>query len=415
MDNDWHVREQEDPAWSRRIANRSINCLLVDDDPQATATMANALAGEPVRVLIATSSEQALALAREHELAIAVVSSETSNGLGLELAAELQNSGQFVPIVFAGPAPGEEDAEAALAGYELGAVDYTPKPINPMVLRSKVRLCAELHRQRLGLRTQLAKLRAGKKQVERALTARDRLISVAGHELRTPLSVLCLQLQLMQRRLPAADQPIPAGEVRETLSQIERQVSRLLPLLEEMLEASDLQKGELTIKPERCDLAALVTEVATRLRPLLEDAGCTLELETPRVLWGHWDSHRLEQVLTNLLTNAARYSGGVPVKVTVRRFGELVELAVIDHGKGIAREHQARIFDAFERADDNDTLGLGLGLHIVRTVVEHHGGKILLESAPGAGAAFHIRLPLMTPPLPPAQDRAPPVRHADAT
>ena len=409
MDNGWQVKEQGMSGWSRRITNRSINCLLVDADAQATATLANALAGEPVRVLTATTSEQALTLAREHEVAIAIVTAEASSGLGFELAAQLQDMGQMIPIVFVGPQPGEEDAEDALDGYQLAAVDYLTKPINPLVLRSKVRVIAELHWQRLRLRTQLAKLRNGKKEAERALAARDRLISVAGHELRTPLSVLCLQLQLMQRRLPPADEPMPAGEVRDTLSQIERQVSRLLPLLEEMLDASNLQKGELTIRPERCDLAALTVEVVSRLRPLLEETGCTLELEVPRVLWGYWDNHRLEQVLINLLTNAARYSGGAAVKVSVRRFGELVELAVIDYGKGIGRAHHQRIFDAFERVDDNDTLGLGLGLHIVRSIVEQHGGKIRLESAPGAGAAFHVRLPLMAPSLPPAEDRAPPV------
>lgn len=222
---------------------------------------------------------------------------------------------------------------------------------------------------------------------------KDLFLATAGHELRTPLTVLRLQLSMAKRKLGNHFTLPGVAEGAQLLDQLERQVERLVPLVDEMLDVARIQSGKLEIRPERFDMTTLIEDVLERFLPLLQEAGCEASIDCPDGAVGSWDRFRIEQVISNLLSNAARHGGGA-VHVHLRCEPDAVELRVSDQGPGISPEDRQRIFQPFERIDaERGQAGLGLGLHIVRQIVEMHGGSIDVESAPGSGATFVVRLP----------------------
>src|SRR5690606_9170609 len=160
---------------------------------------------------------------------------------GFELAEYMRGSERTrsIPIIFV--TAGSGDMNRVFKGYEAGAVDFLSKPLSSHVVKSKIRIFIELYLQRQRLREQLAELQLSQQQTERALSVRNHFISMAGHELRTPLAVLRLQLQLGQRQLPADSDVVPAEKVKKLLGQLDRQIDRLLPLVDEMLDVSRIQ------------------------------------------------------------------------------------------------------------------------------------------------------------------------------
>jgi len=174
---------------------------------------------------------------------------------------------------------------------------------------------------------------------------------------------------------------------------IRRNVERLSRLITNLLDISRIGEGRLALELEPVDLSDLVCEVAGRFEDELSRAGSTLQLDVPGPVVGRWDRLRLDQVVTNLVANAVKYGPGKPIEVWVRTDGDRVDLAVRDHGIGIPREAQQRIFERFERAvSDRHFGGFGLGLWISRRIVESLGGTIGVESEPGQGATFTVEL-----------------------
>ena len=222
----------------------------------------------------------------------------------------------------------------------------------------------------------------------RASRVRDHLLFVAGHELLTPLTVLRLQVSSLQRN---DFDPVRAASKLEMTA---RSLERLDNLIEKFIDISCISAGQLSFTPEPVDLVALVRDVAGLFSERLEKSGCELELLSPGAITGLWDRLRIEQVVTNLFSNACKYGGGRPVEVALGRSGDMAFVQVKDHGVGITPEKQALIFQRFERAvADRNMGGLRLGLWICREIVEAHGGRIAVESAPGEGSAFTVYLP----------------------
>lgn len=225
-----------------------------------------------------------------------------------------------------------------------------------------------------------------------AIAVRDEFLSIASHELNTPLTPLRMQLDSLRR---GRFQPERAGEKLDAAS---RQVTRLTKLVSELLDVSRIRSGRLHLEPEPFDMAALVDEVVGRTSEEAERAGVTFVVRADRPCEGTWDRMRLDQVVTNLLTNAVKYGGGKPVRVDLARTDSGVRLAVSDQGIGIAPEHQRRIFERFERATSARHYGgFGLGLWIARQIVESSGGTIAVDSAPGRGSTFVVDLPRAPP------------------
>jgi signal transduction histidine kinase len=229
-----------------------------------------------------------------------------------------------------------------------------------------------------------------------AIRARDDFLSVAGHELRTPLGALVLQTEYM---LGASE---PFAAVRERSVPVLRSVRRLAKLADELLDVARIRTGRLSLELEPVELGSLVREVAPRTAEGLGRPASDLQINAPTPVEGRWDPMRLAQVVTNLVSNACKYGEGKPIELRVARGSGGAELVVRDHGIGMNTSDLARIFERFERAvNPQEYAGLGLGLWITRQVVQAHGGQISVRSEPGQGSEFFVHLPLVPPVVPP--------------
>ena len=228
-----------------------------------------------------------------------------------------------------------------------------------------------------------------------AIAVRDEFLAIAGHELKTPLAALQLQLQGLLRLAQRGDVAGTVDRLRDRLDKTLGLGRRLDDLIKELLDVSRITAGRLTLEREPCDLVVLVRRVLDRFADQLASAGATATLRGDDRVVGTWDRARLDLVVTNLLANAIKYAPGKPIDLAVEQpTPERARLVVRDYGIGIAPEDQARIFGPFERAvSDRHYGGFGLGLWIVRQVVEAHGGSVHLESSPGQGATFLVELP----------------------
>jgi PAS domain S-box-containing protein len=228
-----------------------------------------------------------------------------------------------------------------------------------------------------------------------AIEARDQMLSIASHELKAPLTSMLLKLQMIRLGL---EQPRAENlRTRRLLDQAIAQTERMAKLIDSLFDLSKLRSSTFELTREATDLCRLVHEVADRFSADLAQAGCALEIDCHYgELVGRWDRMRVEQLLTNLLSNAMKFGRGHPVRVEVRpEKDDRVEIRVRDGGIGIRPEDQERIFDRFERAGSlSRDSGMGLGLYIARRIVTAHGGSIRVESAPGSGATFIVSLPI---------------------
>ncbi len=233
--------------------------------------------------------------------------------------------------------------------------------------------------------------------LESALKARDEFLSIASHELNTPLTSLRLQLQLGQRSLlasPAASPPLE--RIVKSFDISLRQTQRIADLVDDLLDVSRIQSGHLKYHFEPTDLAALLRSVAEREHDQLKRSGCIMTVQADCPILVLCDPFRFDQVISNLLSNAAKYGANKPVRVWVRAHEDLAELAVEDSGIGVPAGKEEMIFERFGRAvKDGAVTGLGLGLYITKQIVLGHQGTIELRSQEGRGSTFLIRIPLL--------------------
>jgi signal transduction histidine kinase len=243
----------------------------------------------------------------------------------------------------------------------------------------------------------IAGLQRALERASRAIRVRDEFMTIASHELKTPISTLMLRTQVrqlaMKRQHPSA---VSSEQISSDLEHDLRNLQRINALVSDMLDISRIQKGTLPLVKERFDLRDLIGEVTKRISVLsaFEQTQVDLRLGEDPVI-GNWDKFRLEQVYMNLLTNAFRYGRKAPILVTVKALSDEAILTVQDHGIGIAKKDLQRIFKKFERAiHSNEVSGLGLGLYISDKIVTAHNGRISVESEPDLGTIFTVRLPL---------------------
>lgn len=227
-----------------------------------------------------------------------------------------------------------------------------------------------------------------------AVQARDEFISMASHDLRSPLTSAGLHIDKVLRRARAGGANLEREAVTADLEKLQGQVSRLIQMMDSLLDITTIAAGRMQLEKQSVDLNELATRAAERLQEDFARANCELRVRTEGRVEGVWDPFRIEQVIVNLVSNAVKYGEGRPVELMVEGDERTARLTVKDLGIGIAYEDQRRLFERFERVRaDSGVGGHGVGLWIVRRIVEAHGGRIRLTSREGEGATFQIDLP----------------------
>jgi signal transduction histidine kinase len=230
-----------------------------------------------------------------------------------------------------------------------------------------------------------------------AVAARDQFLAVAAHELRTPLATLALIVDHLLVPLHPHPTTEPGGVVvqKRQLAMLKRQVDRLTALAAEMLDVSRLTSGGLQLSLGPVDLRDIVREVLDRFDFEIQRRHVTLKVNAPDPVPGIWDAARIDQVITNLISNALMYGAGRPVEVSVRVEASQAVVVVRDHGIGIPENEQSKIFGPFARVfTARHHAGLGLGLWIAQKIVQASGGRIKVDSRPEYGSTFTVELPL---------------------
>ncbi|AZZ37929.1 hypothetical protein CIK05_14335 [Bdellovibrio sp. qaytius] len=230
---------------------------------------------------------------------------------------------------------------------------------------------------------------------QEALRIRNEFISIASHELKTPLTSIKLQTQMTQMSVDRNDPLAYSPErMKKFVSQVDRQANRLNTLIEDMLDVSRISLGKLALEKEPTSMNSLIQDSLEALADHIKQSGNEIILKLDTDVVAHVDRFRMEQVIINLLTNATKYGEGKPVTINLTKHGSEVSISVRDQGMGIAKEHQERIFARFERAVTAKNIsGLGLGLYISQQIVQAHRGNIIVQSAPNEGACFIVNLP----------------------
>jgi signal transduction histidine kinase len=425
-----------------RDAQDKVNILLVDDQPARLLTYETVLAELGQNLVKAHSGLEALEKLMREEFAVVLMDVSMPDMDGFEAARLIHEHPRFerTPIIFVtGVHVTELDH---LKGYKLGAVDYVSIPVVPEILRSKVAVLVELYCKRRELRqlnydlaqtnerlasanaalqaektselealngnlqranrelerinrslqlevAERAKAQAALKEADRN---KDEFLAMLAHELRNPLAPIVNALHLM--RMNVSDTQLNWS--REVIG---RQLAHLTRLVDDLLDVSRITRGKIALTRQPLEVRSLVAQAVEAVQPLLQQRDHTFTTDIPeRALWVDGDSLRLTQALSNVLGNAVKYTDrGGHIELAVRGAGAEVEIRVRDNGIGIPAERLPLIFDLFTQLDrnsDHPQSGLGIGLALVRRLLEMHGGSVEARSdGAGQGSEFIIRLP----------------------
>jgi signal transduction histidine kinase len=392
-----------------------VNLLMVDDQAAKLLGYEAILGGVDVNLIKATSARAALEQLLKTEIAIVLMDVNMPEMDGFELAQMIRQHPRYqkTAIIFVS-AVHITDLDR-LKGYEIGAIDYIQVPVVPEILRTKVSVLADLFRKSRQLETlnrelerrvdertaALAEAMAGEREAriaaEAAIQVRDEFLSVAAHELKTPLTGLVANAQYMARKLQRTGLEVPDW-LSNGLRIVDEQSSRLSRLVGQLLDITWLDLHKELLERPATDLTALARQVAGPFASrktkheivVTGDPGVIAEVEPESI----------SQVLTNLLDNAIKYSpDGGEIEIAVRQIDtESVCLSVRDHGIGIPPEKRASIFERFYQAHaDDHRSGLGLGLYIIQQIVAKHDGTITAEFPTDGGTRFVVRLPVHAP------------------
>ncbi len=243
---------------------------------------------------------------------------------------------------------------------------------------------------------QLNALQIETAKAKEEIKVRDEFISIASHELKTPLTTTLLKLQTALHNVRNVS--LANFSVQNLLSMLEsaeHQTQRLSKMINDLLNVSLIRTGRLELELEETDLSVITKEIKDRFAERIEKDNINVKLEAGEPIIGKFDKLRIEQVLTNLISNAFKYGGGKPVEIKVKKDGSKAKIIIADHGIGIPDKEKDKIFELFERGNHNNSYkGLGVGLYITNKIVNAHKGKIFVDSKEGKGSIFTIELPL---------------------
>lgn len=383
--------------------------LIVDDDTALLQALPQALRLrlEGTKVDTCDSAHSALGLVREHDYD-AIVSDIKMPGMdGLALLAKIQEMRPSTPTLLI---TGHGDHDLAIQALRGGAYDFIQKPIDRDYFVAALKRAIQTHQLRRQVVEQQRALenhaRALEKTVQErtrelveANVAKDEFLSIASHELKTPLSSLKGMTQLLRRRLERIQSP-----EANRLASMESSIRRMEVLVNDLLNISLIQSGMFTLRQTRCDIVDLCRRIIDEYLVGTNPAPTINFVAPVEPLLVDIDVERIGQVLINLLSNARKYSAAnASIGVAVQQSEEGCVIEVHDTGIGIPPEVLNQIFERFYRVpgaevQTGSSVGLGLGLYITRQIIERHGGRITVKSVPDDGSVFSVLLPLALEP-----------------
>lgn len=351
------------------------NILIVDDVARNLVALDAVLRSEQVNVLTASSGAEALELLLVHDVAVAILDVHMPEMGGFALAELMRGSPRTadIPIIFLTAAPRSEPN--AFRGYDAGAVDFLHKPIEPHVISGKVQVFVQLHRQR-----QLLALRA--ERLEQALALNETMLAVITHDLRTPLSVVSMCAELIERP--------PAGvDMRVVGQRVQRSARRMSRMIDQLLDFTRIRSGVMRVEPRPGDLAAVAQQMVEEARQAHGQSSIRVACDGDPT--GTFDPDRFGQVVANLVGNAAQHADGDEVLVAIDgTSADCLALHVANRGR-IDDALLPRLFEPFKRTAGAGS-GLGLGLYIVERFVRAHGGTTVARNEDGR-VVVSVRIP----------------------
>ena len=367
--------------------------LLVDDLEENLVALEALLSRDGLDLDKARSGEDALELMLANEYALALLDVQMPGMDGFELAEIMRANerSRHIPIIFV--TAGSGDAVRRFRGYEAGAVDFILKPIEADVLRSKANVFLDLYLQRQQIVAQRDELETLTTALQAADQQKNRFLAVLAHELRNPLAVLAAGINILERKTD----PDVIDTIRKSMRQ---HLGYMTRLVDDLLDINRIEHGKISLRRERVLLSDILPSALEVAAPAIEVGNHALAVELPQqAILLDVDPARFIQIVGNVVSNAARYTPkGGRIDVSVSRIANNASIIVSDNGVGIPTDQQSRIFEMFEQSDAGMGVvgdGLGIGLALVKQLVELHGGTIqLVSSVPGEGSTFEIQLPI---------------------
>ncbi len=373
--------------------------LLADDNADMRDYVRRLLVERGYRVTTASDGRAALDAAQEQrpDLVLSDVMMPVMDGAELVRRLRAHPSLRTLPVILLSARAGEEETAG---GLELGADDYLTKPFSARELLARVRLqvtMSELRRRAAEQEARAEERERVAEDLRHTVQLRDEFLSLASHELNTPLTSLQLQVGAVRRAMGKSRSWDPE-KMMARMGFIDRQVLRMARLVRGLLEVNRISRGRVELSLEPVDLRTVIEDVLADLEEDLARAGCRVETHFDGPAVGLWDRMRLEQILTNVVSNALKYGAARPVEIVAANSADgNAVVTVRDEGIGIAEEDRERIFERFERAVSSENYGgFGLGLWIAKVFAEAMGGRMHVESRVGQGSVFTLELPLQT-------------------
>lgn len=381
---------EEAARWVPEFSNNNIPnnatkpvILVVDDNSDMRDYLLRMLV-QNYSVLLAGNGREALRIIQNRipDLIISDIMMPEMNGFELLKELRRQETTSRLPIILLSARAGNE---ATIEGLQAGADDYLVKPFSGKELLARV-----------NTQLTMVRLRSDLESERRALLARDEFLSIASHELNTPLTPLKLQVQSLNRIIDRGNLSTLAPErLKIMISVFERQVDKISKLIRDLLDVTRISQGSMDLIKQKTPLNELIRQVLEDHREVILQSKCIVTESLNGNIILALDSTRIEQVLTNLLTNALKYAPGKPIKISTTINDDKAILTVEDKGPGILKVNLSKIFDRYERINASTNLGgLGLGLYISKQIVEAHNGEIQVKSVKGKGTRFIVELPL---------------------
>ena len=367
--------------------------LLVDDLEENLVALEALLSRDGLDLDKAHSGEDALELMLANEYALALLDVQMPGMDGFELAEIMRANerSRHIPIIFV--TAGSGDAVRRFRGYEAGAVDFIQKPIEADILRSKANVFLDLYLQRQQIVAQRDELKSLTTALQAADQQKNRFLAVLAHELRNPLAVLAAGINILERKTD----PDVIDTIRKSMRQ---HLGYMTRLVDDLLDINRIERGKISLRRENVLLSDILPSALEVVAPAIEVGNHALAVDLPQqAILLDVDPARFIQIVGNVVGNAARYTPkGGRIDVSASRVADKASIVVSDNGVGIPTHQHARIFEMFEQSDAGMGVvgdGLGIGLALVKQLVELHGGTIqLVSSVPGEGSTFEIQLPI---------------------